>query len=223
MDSTAAAKLAEYKKNKEFKPEKYSLRDRFAFRANIVDWALMTPSVGVQFDLSPWDYNKMTIGANVKYNPGAQQSFTASMDYKMLDARVEFRNYFRESLTIKQGQKRMPKYWRAYYWGAYVSYTDYTIYLRNGYTGRHVGIGGTAGWEIPLIPFKNSGLDLDLGASIGWIYGENKKRIDDGGKFRFINEKGWHITPYPIVSELKVALVYRFKTVKVKYNKSKHK
>lgn len=220
-DSTAADKLAAYKKSKEVKPERYSFKDMFAFRANMVDWVLMTPSIGIQFDLSPWDYNKATLGANFKYNPGSRQSFTTDFQYKMLDARLEFRKYFRESLTIKPGQKRMPKYWRAYYWGIYASYTDYEIYLKNGFSGKHFGLGGTFGWEIPLITMKNGGIDLDLGANIGWIYGESKKRIKEGDTYKFTNIKENHFTLYPILSEFRLALVYRFKSVKVKYNKSK--
>lgn len=219
-DSVAAAELQELRKGKEAKVTKLTVKERLAFRANMVGWVLATPSVGVQYDMTPWDYNKWTLGADVKWNPGSNQTFVPGVEYKMLDARIEARKYFRESLTIKPGQKRMPKYWRAYYWGVYAGYTDYTLYLREGYTGRHFGIGGTAGWEIPLITFATGGLDLDLGLSAGWIYGESKKRIDDNG-YKFTNVKDRHFTPYPVISEVRVALVYRFNSVKEKYNRSK--
>lgn len=220
QDSTVAARFNEVRKARQEKAIKLSLKDRFAFRANMVSWVLATPSVGVQFDLSPWNYNKWTIGADMKWNPGSNQTFNACIEYKMLDAKIEARRYFRESLTIKQGQKRMPKYWRAYYWGVYAGYTDYTIYLREGFTGKHIGIGASAGWEIPVVTFATGGLDLDFGLSAGWIYGKSKKRIHDNG-YSFANIKDWHFTPYPIISEIRLALVYRFKSVKTKYNRSK--
>lgn len=221
-DSLAAAKLQELKKRKEAKVVYYSIKDRLAFRANMVSWVLATPSIGVQFDLFPQDYNKWTIGADVKWNPGVNQTFEPSLEYKMLDVKVEARKYFRESLTIKPGQKRMPKYWRAYYWGVYAGYTDYAIHIRNGFEGSHIGVGGTAGWEIPMITFATGALDLDLGVNAGFMFGKNTKRTENedntGYNYRV---KGWHFTPYPIISEIRVALVYRFMSVKGKYNRSK--
>lgn len=221
-DSLAAAKLQELKMRKEAKVEYYSIKDRLAFRANMVCWVLATPSIGVQFDLFPQDYNKWTIGADVKWNPGVNQTFEPRLEYKMLDVKVEARKYFRESLTIKPGQKRMPKYWRAYYWGVYAGYTDYTIHIRNGFEGSHIGVGGTAGWEIPMITFATGALDLDLGVNAGFIVGKNTKRTENETQMGFnYREKGWHVTPYPIISEIRVALVYRFMSVKGKYNRSK--
>lgn len=219
-DSVAAARLKEIRKRKEAKVEKLTVKERLAFRANMVSWVLATPSIGVQYDISPLDYNKWTIGAEVKWNPGTSQSSIPAVDYKMLDAKVEVRRYFRESLTIKPGQKRMPKYWRAYYCGVYAGYTDYTLYLKNGYTGKHWGAGVTGGWEIPLLTFAKGGLDLDLGLSAGWIYGESMKRVKNEG-YSFTDIKDWHFTPYPIITDVRVALVYRFKSVKEKYNRSK--
>lgn len=219
-DSTVTARFNEARKKKQDKAVKLSLKERMAFRANILGWVLVTPNIGMQFDLSPWDYNKWAIGADIKWNPGTNQTFNACLEYKMLDAKIEARRYFRESLTIKQGQKRMPKYWRAYYWGIYAGYTDYTMYIREGFTGKHFGVGGTAGWEIPVITFATGGLDLDFGLSAGWIYGKSKKREHNDG-YEFTNIKDWHFTPYPIISEIRLALVYRFKSVKTKYNKSK--
>lgn len=200
------------------KVEKWSVKDRLAFRTNMVDWILTTPNIGIQYDITPWDYNKWILGANVKWNPGTSQTFEPIVDYSILDVKLEAKKYFRQT----QARKKMPKFWRAYYWGIYAGYTDYTVILKNGYTGKHVGLGGTAGWEVQLHKFKNGTLDLDMGLNAGWIYGKYKKKADnENGGFVFTEEKDWHITPFPIISEIKVALVYRFKPINEKYSKSK--
>lgn len=200
------------------KVEKFSVKERLAFRTNMVDWVLTTPNIGIQYDVTPWDYNKWTLGANVKWNPGTHQTFTPQTDYSITDVRLEARRYFRQTKV----RKRMPKRRKAYYWGMYAGYTDYTVFLKNGYTGKHLSLGGTAGWEMQLYRMKNGALDLDLGVNAGWMYGKYKKRADNvNGGFVFTEEKDWHITPFPVISEVRVALVYRFKPVNEKYNKSK--
>lgn len=200
------------------KVEKFSVKERLAFRTNMVDWVLTTPNIGIQYDVTPWDYNKWTLGANVKWNPGTHQTFTPQTDYSITDVRLEARRYFRQTKV----RKRMPKRRKAYYWGMYAGYTDYTVFLKNGYTGKHLSLGGTAGWEMQLYRMKNGALDLDLGVNAGWMYGKYKKRADNvNGGFVFTEEKDWHMTPFPVISEVRVALVYRFKPVNEKYNKSK--
>lgn len=200
------------------KVEKFSVKERLAFRTNMVDWVLTTPNIGIQYDVTPWDYNKWTLGANVKWNPGTHQTFTPQADYSITDVRLEARRYFRQTKV----RKRMPKRRKAYYWGMYAGYTDYTVFLKNGYTGKHLSLGGTAGWEMQLYRMKNGALDLDLGVNAGWMYGKYKKRADNVNEgFVFTEEKDWHITPFPVISEVRVALVYRFKPVNEKYNKSK--
>lgn len=201
--------------------DRLSAADRVAFRTNMAGWILATPNIGVQYDVTSKPYNKWTLGAEVKWNPGTVQTYTPKYDYSMTDVKIEARRYFRENLELKQGQKRMPKFWRAYYWGLYAEYTDYTIFLKNGYTGEHAGAGFSAGWEIPVVKFAKGALDLDFGLSAGWIYGKSKKRVEKNGTYVFENEKDWHFTPYPILTDVRVALVYRFKSVKEKYKSSK--
>lgn len=212
------ADAQEYGQRKGYEAEKLSVKERIAFRTNMVDWVLTTPNFGVQYDVTPWDYNKWTIGANVKWNPGAHQTFTPQADYSITDVRLEARRYFRQTKI----RKRMPKRRKAFYWGLYAGYTGYTVFLKNGYTGEHLSMGGTAGCEIQLYRMRNGALDLDLGMNAGWMYGKYRKRTGDGnGGFAFTEEKDWHITPFPVISEVRVALVYRFKLVNEKYNKSK--
>lgn len=202
------------------KAENLSLKDRFAFRTNIMYWALATPNIGIQFDITPYDYNRWTLQTDLKWNPGVNNGKEKALSYQILDAKLELRKYFRNR-TVKQRKSSNPKYWKAYYWGIYAGYTDYEIFLKNGFTGEHFGAGLSGGWEVPLYKFNTGALDLDLGMSAGWIYGKSKKRIDNGNEYIFTKVKDMHFTPYPIISEVRVALVYRFKSVKEKYNKTK--
>lgn len=202
------------------KTEILSLKERFAFRTNTLYWAVATPNIGIQFDITPYDYNRWTLQTDLKWNPGVNNGKEKALSYKLLDAKLELRKYFRNT-SVRKGKNSTPKYWRAYYWGIYAGYTDYEIFLKNGFTGKHFGAGLSAGWEVPVYKFKTGTLDLDLGMSAGWIYGKNKKRIHNGDEYTFTNVKDMHFTPYPIISEIRVALVYRFKSVKEKYNKTK--
>lgn len=100
-------------------PKRISFAERWAFKTNAVDWVLTTPNIGVEFDLSDKVYNKWTLGAQVKWNGGSNQDFDATLDYKMLDGRLELRRYWRTGLKGGSDSKRLPKFWRAYYWGIY--------------------------------------------------------------------------------------------------------
>ena len=73
-----------------------------------------------------------------------------------------------------------------------------------------------------MITFATGALDLDLGVNAGFMFGKNTKRTENETKTGYnYRVKGWHFTPYPIISEIRVALVYRFMSVKGKYNRSK--
>lgn len=198
--------------------EKLSVKDRLAFRTNMVDWLLLTPNIGMQFDVTPWDYNKWTLGLNARWNPGTKDMFTTDLEYEMLDLKMEARRYFRQN----DGRKKTPKFWRAYYWGVYAGYTDYMLMIKKGYKGKHFSAGATAGWETQLYRFKNGAVDLDLGISAGWMYGKYNKIKGDGkvGITEY-DGKDWHLIPFPVISEIRVGLVYRFKPINDKYKKSK--
>ena len=42
-------------------------KERWAFETNAVDWLLLTPNVGVEFDLSNSIKNRWVIGAKIKW------------------------------------------------------------------------------------------------------------------------------------------------------------
>lgn len=201
--------------------EHVSFKDRWAFKTNALEWILITPNIGVEFDLSNSVYNKWTLSAQVRWNGGSDQTFSPDFDYSIFDGKLELRRYWRSKQMLKKN-KKMPKFWRAYYWGVYAQYTDYTLYFKKGYTGQCYSVGGSIGWEVPLYTFKTGALDLDLGLSAGFIYGKYKKREIQNGTSVFVKEQDWHFTPYPLPTEIRVGLVYRFQSIRNKYSKSKY-
>lgn len=221
VDSTLLSKVQAARKKKEVVVP-LTFKERLAFKVNMVDWALMVANVGMEFDLSASPYNRYTMGANVRYAGGAHVPYNPRCDWKLFDAQLELRRYWHPSLTMKPGQKRKPKYWRAYYWGAYAAYSDYTVYMPNGYKGSGLSIGGSFGWEVALLSFKHGALDLDLGLSAGFQYGKYDKSRMEYGERVLVKEQDWKFIPYPLPHEIRVGLVYRFKTVREKFVKKKH-
>lgn len=201
--------------------EHVNFRDRWAFKTNALEWILITPNIGVEFDLSNSVYNKWTLSAQVRWNGGSSQTFSPDFDYSIFDGKLEVRRYWRSKQRLKKNNK-IPKFWRAYYWGVYAQYTDYTLYFKKGYTGQCYSVGASIGWEVPLYTFRKGALDLDLGLSAGFIYGKYKKREIQDGASVFVKERDWHFTPYPLPTEIRVGLVYRFQSIRNKYSKSKY-
>lgn len=120
-----------------------------------------------------------------------------------------------------------PRNWRAYYLGAYALVDKYSIcFDKKGNQGTGIGFGATAGWSIPLLPNrfpKEGGLDLDLGVNVGMKMVRNEKyRYNE--EFRcFWQTKpanGFSLFPGPVVDEVRIALVYRFRSIAYKVDLS---
>ena len=221
LDSTAVTALQAVKgKGEVVKPIPF--KERWAFKVNTVDWVLLMPNVGVEFDLSGSPMSHYTLGASVRYNGKPQFDSDQRFDFQIFDAKVELRRYWHPSLKMKRDQKRKPKFWRTYYWGLYAGYTDYTLYMSKGFKGSGVNVGASFGCEVSLLSFKHGGLDLDLGLSAGGQYGKYDKSEMDGDVRRITKTEGWGVIPFPLLQEVRVGLVYRFKSVRDKYGKKRH-
>ena len=220
------------------------LKDRWSFRTNAVDWLCLLPNVAVEFDLTPSCYNKITVGMGVKWNWDTSQKYLPSTVYNLFDARLEVRRYWRTEL--KQGprpekenflrwlredvfsrQRRHPKYWRAYYLGVYTNLGNYSFkFGKEGIQGDDYGFGLSAGFGIPLYGYKNHSVDLELGGSVGCVFTKSGKYGYDAESNCYPalagKDKGWHIVPYPVITDLRVAFVYRFTSIKDKYKLIDH-
>ena len=110
-----------------------------------------------------------------------------------------------------------PRNWRAYYVGLYAGYEKYTFSLgTDGKQGESYNFGFTGGWSVPLYPFKNGrSVDLDLGLAIGAkMTAYDKFGYDEEfGCYTYQGSKGWHIVPFPVVQDIHLSFVFRFRSI----------
>lgn len=110
-----------------------------------------------------------------------------------------------------------PRSYRAYYAGIYAGYEKFTYsFGRKGFQGDSYNFGLSGGWSVPLYYFRyGHSLDLDLGLAVG-------AKMLEYDKFRYEEETGCyvyettearHFLPYPMLQELRLGLVFRFRTI----------
>ena len=220
---------------------------QWGFRTNAVDWALTLPNIAVEYDLSNSMYNKHTIGAQVKYNWNTAHKFKPSTVFNIFDVRLEGRQYFRTSIrgsSYRADSVKVslwtrlreevfttkwpnPRYWRAYYGGVYANYASYSIKLgKRGVQGSGFGIGFSGGYTAPLYTYPNgSAIDFELGGSIGFMFASRNvyEHDPESDCYPIIEEKskGMSLIPYPLITDVRVAFVYRFVSMKDKYKGGK--
>lgn len=218
------------------------LADRFAVRTNAFEWLLTIPNAAVEFDLTGSEFNSMTIGLSAKYNWNTSHTYSPPAVFNLFDVRPEFRYYFRTRPVRHAGNGRQDlesflkdrkirrdrngnemgvKSWRAHYVGAYLNYGTYAFKLgRKGYQGNAFGIGLSAGYSIPMYEYRNGAVDVELGFSAGlqvctrdlFVHNPNGyfyTKVEEGSK-------PLHLTPFPVVSDVRVAFVWRHKSIKDK-------
>ena len=45
-----------------------SAADRLSFRTNGVEWLILVPNIGIEYDLGRYNYSRWSIGLNLRYN-----------------------------------------------------------------------------------------------------------------------------------------------------------
>jgi len=102
--------------------------------------------------------------------------------------------------------------WRAYYLGVWAAANKYDLkFWGDGKKGTAVGAGISGGWNIPILPQrfpKEGGLDLDLGLNVGVM--ANRSDAAEG------QSSEWSIVKYPVLQDVHVGLVWRFRSIKRK-------
>ena len=205
--------------------------DRLAVRTNALDWLLTIPNIGIEYDLTSSEFNSMTIGISAKYNWNTYHTYAPPVVFNLMDIRPEFRYWYRTRKPVRGADKwdiqtilkdkKNPKSWRAAYIGAYVDYASYSFkFSKKGIQGYTVGIGASTGYNIPMYEYKNGAIDVELGFSVGLqvatrdVFAHNPNgysytKVENGSK-------GLHFTPFPVVSDVRVAFVWRHKGIKDK-------
>lgn len=195
--------------------------DRWSFRANALELLCTVPNFNVEFDVSSSPYNRWSLGLTTKYNWDTWHSVPPTLVFNMFEIRPEFRKWFR--MKPKEG-KAKPTRERAFFLGGYASGGTYSIKPgKYGIQGPLFGAGALFGYDFPLYTYRHFAIDFELGVAAGLAvtsydgYTMNRSNtdyIEAPGK-----SKGWHLCPFPVLSELKACFVFRTLSIKEKYKK----
>lgn len=214
---------------KRMETDKLSLAERLSIRTNMLDWTLLMPNIGVEFDVKSTNWNRWAVGLSVRGNWQTGHTFKRSLVYNLMGVRAEFRNYWRPRQIGAEGvvphtnfidkvfscrRTHVKHPGLIFYRGLYVSYNDFSIKLTgDGYQGSALTAGFTYGVVKPLYAFKNgNSLDFELGVSAGASMARyDRFRHDrESDCYPVTEQKGWSIVSHPVVSDLRVGFVYRF-------------
>lgn len=197
--------------------------ERWAFKTNAMEWLLTIPNFGVEFDLSKSVYNRSTLGMSVEYNFPTWHSFRPATVFNLFDGKLEYRYYKRPEYGKKE-YKKEPKTWRAYYYGAYLNAGTYAVkFGKYGHQGMAFTAGFSMGYGIPMYEYRSGAIDVELGFSVGVGMASDNVFTRNADEDVYVPEpsktKGLHFMPFPVVSDLTVAFVWRKSSIKDKYVK----
>ena len=160
--------------------------ERLSLRTNAVDWLLLIPNIGIEYDLKNLNYNRLSIGLNFRYNWQSSHTFKPGVVYNIAEIRAEVRNYYRIRLLSNYIEPKKKKWQRlisprkevsrhpttTYYWGGYLSCNYFALKLgKEGKQGNAMSGGVMWGMLKPLYEFSNgNSLDLEFAAAAGITY-----------------------------------------------------
>ena len=203
------------------------LIDRFSFGTNAFEWLLTVPNARVEFDILPGPYNRSSVLAGFKFNWNTYHKLPPYYVFNVMDIKAEYRYHFRFS-QLSPGEKpnlfsfkrKNPKPWIAYYVGGYTNYSSYAVkFSPKGAQGGLVGLGVSAGLELPLYQYKRGAIDLDLGASAGVIYAWREFfRLNPDAPTSYVWDGKGSIV-LPMLAEVRAVFNWRAVSVKNKYVK----
>ena len=205
------------------------LSERISFHTNVVDWALLVPNIGLEFDIRNTNWNRWAVGLSFKSRWQTNSTFKQRYFYSLTSARVYFRNYWRtrqisdyngvsrhtniidRAFSCRRTKVKHPR--TTYYRGLYASVSDYSYkFSKNGRQGLAFSGGVTYGCLRPLYQFASgNSLDLEMGIDVGLMLTRTEQfGIDADTKcYTRVSYKDWKIVPFPLPTELRLGLVYR--------------
>lgn len=204
-----------------------STAERLSVRSNAVDWLLLVPNIGIEYDIFPTNHNRWSVGLNLRYNWQSSHTYKPGLVYNVAEARLEVRNYYRirvfsspsvepkkhiweRVLSPRRAESKHPT--TTYYRGAFVAYNNYSLKLGSEGKQGNAIIGGVMwGMIKPMYQFSNgNSLDLEFAASAGVAYAKydtyTHDRMDDCYPITATGKT----TIMPVINELRVGFVYRF-------------
>ncbi len=201
---------------------------RISLRTNAVDWTLLTPNLGVEFDVKSTNWNRWAVGLTLKTKWNTPATFKNRVFYNITEVRADFRNYWRtrqinNKVPAHTGfidrlfscRRRVVKHPKTtYYRGAYMSFSDFSIkFGREGHQGKALSAGITYGIIKPLYAFRTGNtLDLDLGFDAGFVAVNSEKFTYNRADNCYTRTKqgSWKVVPFPMPTAARVGFVYRF-------------
>lgn len=202
--------------------------ERISLRTNAVDWTLLTPNLGVEFDVKSTNCNRWAVGLTLKTKWNTPATFKNRVFYNITEVRADFRNYWRtrqinNKVPAHTGfidrlfscRRRVVKHPKTtYYRGAYMSFSDFSIkFGREGHQGKALSAGITYGIIKPLYAFRTGNtLDLDLGFDAGFVAVNSEKFTYNRADNCYTRTKqgSWKVVPFPMPTAARVGFVYRF-------------
>lgn len=202
--------------------------ERISLRTNAVDWTLLTPNLGVEFDVKSTNWNRWAVGLTLKTKWNTPATFKNRVFYNITEVRADFRSYWRtrqinNKVPAHTGfidrlfscRRRVVKHPKTtYYRGAYMSFSDFSIkFGREGHQGKALSAGITYGIIKPLYAFRTGNtLDLDLGFDAGFVAVNSEKFIYNRADNCYTRTKqgSWKVVPFPMPTAARVGFVYRF-------------
>ena len=201
-----------------------SASDRWSIRTNALDWLLLLPNIGIECDLKNVNYNRLSIGLNLRYNWETSHTFKPGAVYNVAEVRAEVRSYYRirefsnyierksrffdRLLSPRREMSKHPT--TTYYRGGFLAYNKSTIKLGDeGHQGYAILGGVMFGLVRPLYEFRNGhSLDFELGAAVGLAYAKYSTFTHDAF-LDYYPKTGDKTTVIPIINELRVGFAYR--------------
>lgn len=213
--------------------------DLFAFKTNAFEWLLTIPNIGMEVDLSASEFNKVTFGLTAKYNWNTYHKLAPTFVMNVLDVRPEFRYYYRSRKPVAGVKhhwydvgkhlrdRKNPKTWRAQYIGLYGNYGHYGLMVtKEGWQGQCAGFGVSAGYALPLYEYKKGYVDIEFGFSLGFQWATKDVFVHNPSNYTYsvVSQRNeFEFTPYPVLSELRVAFAWRSKSIKDKVKDDEEK
>lgn len=77
--------------------------DRISLRTNPIDWLIQSPNIGVEYAVRPENWNRWTVGINVKGRWRGSNTFNPGIVYNLNEIRFDFKNYWRERFVRGEG------------------------------------------------------------------------------------------------------------------------
>lgn len=202
--------------------------ERISVRTNMVDWVLLTPNIGFEFDIRSTNWNRWTAGVNLRYNWQTKHTYAPGVVYNMAEVKGEFRNYWRTReidedngvmrhtnlidrlFSCRRTHVKHPS--TTYYRGLYAAYSDYSVKLgKYGYQGNAVSMGVTYGIVKPMYLFRNGNtLDFEAGISAGAAYLKYDKYVldRDNNCYAVVDHSVSKVLP--VINDIRLGFVYRF-------------